>query len=600
MTSPPKDPCHEARLGTPILLVGRGDEVLALQECLREQGWDSVRAEEPAECRATIAALGVELAVVFLVPGEDGSRWAGLASEGFALSIVLALDASPEEIERAMANSNASDYLELPLRPALAMRRLGAVVRAHACTQGSERVHRDADQRPATLSASLPGESPGDARVDLIEGRPRFALALDGDLSEEEFARDQAAVLILKAIPSHDGVGEQQPAFWKARLESLAEILGMVTAELDESLSEVHRVRAARLQPESFAIFTLGEYDERDIESRASELYESLISHWADDSRGGAVSIHIGLSFEAVKNADASRLIEHAETACYCARQRGRRKVQIYSDYMSLWASERRSLTEGLRMALEEEQLIVHYQPRIDARTREVRGMEALVRWQHPDLGMIPPGKFIHLAEETGIIEPMGEWVLREACRQNREWQDRGFEPIRVSVNLSAVQFHQSELFETVERALRDTGLEARWLELELTESMLMNDPRSTIATLRRFKDAGIHLSIDDFGTGYSSLSYLKRFPIDALKIDRSFVREITTNPDDAAIATAIILMGHSLKLDVVAEGVETESQLSFLQILQCNEVQGFLISRPVPPEKAEYFLVHAGQAQAI
>jgi EAL domain-containing protein (putative c-di-GMP-specific phosphodiesterase class I) len=207
-------------------------------------------------------------------------------------------------------------------------------------------------------------------------------------------------------------------------------------------------------------------------------------------------------------------------------------------------------------------------------------------------MGMIPPIKFIPLAEESGLIESIGEWVLRTACRQNREWQDLGYTPIRMPVNLSAVQFHQPELFETVAAVLEATGLDARWLELELTESMLMNDPRTTIATLRRFKDVGIHLSIDDFGTGYSSLSYLKRFPIDALKIDRSFVREITTNPDDAAIATAIILMGHSLKLDVVAEGVETESQLSFLQILQCNEIQGYLISPPVPAAKAQNFLV--------
>jgi EAL domain-containing protein (putative c-di-GMP-specific phosphodiesterase class I) len=217
--------------------------------------------------------------------------------------------------------------------------------------------------------------------------------------------------------------------------------------------------------------------------------------------------------------------------------------------------------------------------------------MEALVRWKHPQLGMVSPAQFIPLAEETGLIVPIGEWVLEEACRQNKSWQDDGLSPIRISVNLSAVQFRQTQLHEMVARVLKETGLNPEWLELELTESMLMNDIDSTIETLKRLKSFGIHLSIDDFGTGYSSLSYLRRFPIDALKIDRSFIREVTTNTDDAAIATSIILMGNSLRLSVVAEGVEDESQLAFLQVLQCNEAQGFLFSPPVPAEQAAQFL---------
>jgi EAL domain-containing protein (putative c-di-GMP-specific phosphodiesterase class I) len=217
--------------------------------------------------------------------------------------------------------------------------------------------------------------------------------------------------------------------------------------------------------------------------------------------------------------------------------------------------------------------------------------MEALVRWQHPELGMVSPAQFIPLAEESGQIVHIGAWVLEEACRQGKAWADAGFEPIRMAVNLSPMQFRQPDLLHVISATLQRTNLDARYLELEVTESMLMQDLQQTIATLRQLKAAGIYLSIDDFGTGYSSLSYLKGFPIDALKIDRSFVRDITQNSDDAAIATSIILLGQNLGLKVIAEGVETESQLSFLRILQCDEIQGFLFSPPVPAAEVECFL---------
>jgi len=263
----------------------------------------------------------------------------------------------------------------------------------------------------------------------------------------------------------------------------------------------------------------------------------------------------------------------------------------FHTDAMGRWAFERLTLERSLREAISRGELRVYYQPRIDAETRRIKGMECLVRWQHPELGLVPPVQFIPLAEETGLIVPIGEWVLREACRQNQVWREMGLPEIAVSVNLSPVQFRSDDLHGVVLDAVTEAGLATTGLELEVTESMLMNDPTRTIETLRRLKDAGIHISIDDFGTGYSSLSYLKRFPIDALKIDRSFVMNVTSDPDDAAIATAIILMGHSLKLSVVAEGVETESQLEFLRVLQCNEIQGYLFSPPVPADRAEQLL---------
>ena len=257
------------------------------------------------------------------------------------------------------------------------------------------------------------------------------------------------------------------------------------------------------------------------------------------------------------------------------------------------------AMEKSLQDAVRNEELTLYYQPRVDLESRRIVGMEALVRWLHPQIGLIPPAQFIPLAEETGLIGPIGEWVLREGCRQNAKWRAKGLPDIRVSVNLSPAQFRQPNLYESIMSVIKDSGLAEDGLELELTESMLMDDPKATVSTLRQLKSSGIHLSIDDFGTGYSSLSYLKRFPIDALKIDRSFVKDITTDPDDAAISTAIILLGHSLRLTVVAEGVETESQLDFLRALKCNEVQGFLFSPPVPPDRAEEFLVRQQRSVA-
>ncbi len=311
------------------------------------------------------------------------------------------------------------------------------------------------------------------------------------------------------------------------------------------------------------------------------------------------VTTHIGIACSPDDGTVAADLIARATEAVTRARRGNENNVEFFSESMSRWAFERLTLEQSLRDALSNQELVVYYQPRIDIETRMIIGMEALIRWIHPQFGLVSPAQFIPLAEETGLIVPIGEWVLRESCRQNAEWRALGLPKIRVSVNLSPVQFRKSTLHESVCSALDDFGLDADGLELEVTESLLMNDPAETAAILGRLKARGIHISIDDFGTGYSSLSYLKRFPINALKIDRSFVTDVTSNPDDAAIATAIILMGHSLKLTVVAEGVETENQLAFLKVLQCNEVQGYLFSPPVPADRAQGFLEEQ-QAGAI
>jgi EAL domain-containing protein (putative c-di-GMP-specific phosphodiesterase class I) len=234
---------------------------------------------------------------------------------------------------------------------------------------------------------------------------------------------------------------------------------------------------------------------------------------------------------------------------------------------------------------------LLHYQPRVAIDSLKIVGVEALVRWQHPHLGLVPPLDFIPLAEETGLILPIGEWVLREACRQNREWQNKGFPRMRVGVNISARQFQQQHLAETVMRILEETGLGPEYLELELTESSIMSNAEATIVVLSKLQTMGIAISVDDFGTGFSSLSYLKRLPIDSLRVDQSFVRELATDPDDAALVMAIVSLAHTLRLRVVAEGVETQEQLRFLRLLRCDEIQGYLISKPLPVAGLEKLL---------
>lgn len=265
------------------------------------------------------------------------------------------------------------------------------------------------------------------------------------------------------------------------------------------------------------------------------------------------------------------------------AKNAGQNSYRCFSEDMNQRLTERLRLESDLRGALERRELRLHYQPQVEIRNGHIVGFESLLRWAHPELGLISPLAFIPLAEETRLILPIGDWVLEESCRQNRAWQDQGLPPMVVAVNISAVQFQGDILVDSVARALERSGLEARWLELEITESVLMQEPEQAAATLVRLKALGVRLSIDDFGTGYSSLAYLKRFPIDKIKIDRSFIRDLCHDPDDAAIVRMVLGMARELQRTVIAEGVESEAQLGFLLAHQCHEYQGFLCSPPVP-----------------
>jgi EAL domain-containing protein (putative c-di-GMP-specific phosphodiesterase class I) len=295
--------------------------------------------------------------------------------------------------------------------------------------------------------------------------------------------------------------------------------------------------------------------------------------------------VSIGISIYPDDGQDGDTLIKSADTAMYHAKEGGRNNCQFFEPEMNVLAVERHSIEVGLSLALERQEFMLHYQPKINLQSGTISGVEALVRWQHPQRGQILPEKFVWIAEDCGLIVPIGAWVLREACRQAQSWQDEGLPPVPVAVNISAVQFRHKDFLQSLARILSDTGLAPRYLELELTESVLMHDAASTVRVLNALKAMGVRLAIDDFGTGYSSLSYLKRFPIDTLKIDQSFLRDIThatADSDDGAIVAAVVSMGRSLNQRVIAEGVETREQLAFLQAQGCGEGQGFYFSRPV------------------
>jgi diguanylate cyclase (GGDEF)-like protein/PAS domain S-box-containing protein len=318
----------------------------------------------------------------------------------------------------------------------------------------------------------------------------------------------------------------------------------------------------------------------------ARRMLQTVAEAHSIDHHDLHVTASIGVSICPDDGQNSETLIKNADTAMYQAKENGRQSYQFFKPAMNVRAVERQSIEECLRRALERKEFGLHYQPKINLKTGEICGAEALIRWTHPARGVISPVVFIPIAEDSGLIRPIGNWVLREACQQAHSWLASGLSTGTVAVNISGMQFRDRDFLEGVFTILEETGLDPKFLELELTESVLMKHAESAESILRQLRARGIKVAVDDFGTGYSSLSYLRRFPIDALKIDQSFVRQISTSPGETAIVTAVISMGLNLKLRVVAEGVETTEEMAFLQSHQCDEAQGFLFSRPVPPEQ--------------
>lgn len=358
------------------------------------------------------------------------------------------------------------------------------------------------------------------------------------------------------------------------------ELLKHVAACLRNAVRSVDTV--VRLGGDEFVLLLEKSRSRPDTERVAQEILQTLRA----SIRIGELEVHtsasIGIAFYPDDGVTIESLYAHADAAMYCAKQRGGSGVQYYTSSMNQESEDRVRLDADLHRALEEQQFELYYQPKFNSGTHRVHSAEALIRWRHPERGLLSPAQFIPHAEESGLIVPLGEWVLRETCRQVRSWQEQGLPSLRVAVNISAVQFRRLDLVDTVRGALLDARIDPEHLEIELTETAVMSDPEESADILERLSRMGVIISVDDFGTGYSSMSYLRRFPIDKLKIDRSFITNIPGSADDAAIVQGIISLAHSLRLKVVAEGVESAEQVEYLRKLGCDQYQGYFFSKPL------------------
>ena len=418
------------------------------------------------------------------------------------------------------------------------------------------------------------------AYYDALTGLPNrtlFSMQLGDALAVARTRNGRAALMILelgrfKII--NDSFGQ---LFGDRLLQEIAERIKR-SAGQDEIV--------ARLGGGEFAIVLENVRSAAEVEAVAQRIVKSLSGEFSILGHTLSISFNVGIGVFPDNGKDGGELLQNADVALFAAKEDGPNTACLFNEEMNAKIAEQLRLENGLRLAVDRNELFLLYQPQVNVCTRTITGLEALLRWQHPQLGLVPPTTFIGVAESSGLIVPIGEWVLRTACTQAKKWQDAGLPAVPVAVNVSAVQFRQQGFADLIRNVLKDTGLDPKYLELELTESLLLTNADVMFSILQELRDMGVKLAIDDFGTGYSSLSYLRQFQVNRLKIDRSFVRDVAVNRDDAAITTAIIRMAKALNLEVLAEGVETEAQLSFLQDQQCYEIQGFYFSKPVEVSK--------------
>ena len=381
-----------------------------------------------------------------------------------------------------------------------------------------------------------------------------------------------------------------------ALLKAVAKRLDRCVRDVD-SVSEIgtdddSTARLARLGGDEFVVLIENISDESEASGVANRIRKALTAPFKYQGHQFVITPSIGISMYPNDADKKETLLMNADMAMYQAKASGRNNYRFYSNTMNMQSLDRLDLESDLRSAIANQQFHLYYQPKVDIESYKIVGLEALLRWQHPDRGWMAPRQFIPIAEETGLIVPLGTWVVQETCRQLKEWQRKGLGQISVAVNVSSRQFCHGDLLSSVLRIVKENDIPAQSLELEITETLLMTNVEETTAALHAFKKAGIRISVDDFGTGYSSLSYLKQFPLDALKIDQSFVQDLHKNRDDAAICAAIIAMAKELGLSVIAEGVELEEQLEFLRQHGCDQIQGFIFSKPLPPKEAEAMMM--------
>ncbi|MGB3575776.1 MAG: PAS domain S-box protein [Candidatus Sulfotelmatobacter sp.] len=418
------------------------------------------------------------------------------------------------------------------------------------------------------------------AFYDALTELPNRALLQDRlskALANARRQKDRVALLFLDLDRFKDTNDSLGHSLGDLLLQNVAERLKRCAREQDT---------VARLGGDEFLIVLTNVKEIADASVAAERFMQAMTAEFVVQGHSLSINCSVGISMFPEHGTDGEILIKNADAAMYSAKESGRNNFRFFTEDMNAQGVERLTLGNGLRLALDKKELFLVYQPQVDIVSGKIIGLEALLRWQHPTLGLVPPDKFIRIAENCGLIVPIGEWVVRTACRQARKWQDEGLPAVSIAINVSAVQFRQEDFCELIRRVLHETGLAPQYLELELTEGLLLANADVTFSVLQELKAMGLTLAIDDFGTGYSNFNYLRQFRVSNLKLDRSFIRDVAVNPDDAAITTAIISMAKSLNLKVIAEGVEDEAQMSFLRAHQCDEIQGYYFSKPLAVDK--------------
>ncbi len=497
--------------------------------------------------------------------------------------IFLTARADKTDIRTGM-NLGADDYLTKPFRRTELLTAVTARLAKHQAM--TERYHDQLEVAQKELIHSL--------YYDRLTNLPNQLLLRERfDESLAQKGSGQAPSILIVAIDRFYRVVESLGYAWGDRLiQNVAHRL-ISCVDFGDTV--------ARLNTDQFAIILASENQQSlELTEQASQVAQRIIERLSKpinlDQHKISLSASIGIALSPKDGEDIDELMQHAEAALSYAKQMGGNQLQFYSSNIQAVSVELLNLETNLRYALERSQFQIYYQPQVDLSSGRIIGAEALIRWKHPEQGFISPGQFIPLAEQNGLIVPIGEWVLQTACQQLKKWQDAGLPSLRIAVNLSVRQFNQPDLIKKVVQTLESTNLDPQYLELELTESMLVDNIKLANAQLKELKALGISISLDDFGTGYSSLSYLQKFNLDILKIDRCFVTDINHNEKNATITKAIISMAHGLNLHVIAEGVEKEAELEFLREQKCNTIQGYLFSPPVPGDKFEEMLQNGAQ----
>jgi diguanylate cyclase (GGDEF)-like protein len=542
-----------------------------LREMLNGQNSLNIQSKQLETMTAAEAHLAKHAVDIILLDlglpdaqGLEAIRRAHAAAPGVPLVVLTGLD--DESLAVQALQLGAQDYL----------------IKGQIETRGLLRALRYAIERKTMESAALAmaRQMAHSAEHDFLTGLPNRMLLNDRVGQAIALARRhtrKVAVLFLDL----DGFKHINDSLGHPVGDKLLESVAKRLVDCIRGSDSVSRQGG-----DEFVVLLLDLEHAEDAAVTARRMLDAVALPHCIDQHDLHVTASIGVSVYPDDGLDADTLIKNADTAMYQAKENGRRSFQFFKPAMNVRAVERQFIEEGLRRALERRELVLHYQPKVNLMTGAIAGAEALLRWTHPTRGPIAPADFIPVAEECGLILPIGAWVLREACAQTRTWMDAGLPVMSMAVNVSAMEFRDKNFLDGLFAILRETGLDPRFLELELTESVLMKRAEFTASILQTLRKRGVQVAVDDFGTGYSSLSYLRKFPVDALKIDQSFVRQISTSGDDTTIVKAVIGMARSLKLRVIAEGVETLEEVAFLRAYRCEEAQGYYFSRPVPPQQ--------------